>query len=1082
VADGVFQTALGSVTTLPGSIDFNTDNIYLGVEFNGDPEMSPRIQFTAVPQAFNAERVAGLTVTNTTGTLTIPNGKTISFADEFSTSGAFPLTLTATATTNATLPSGTVTLAGLDTAQTLTNKTIGSTGLTFSGATTDLTTVSNEDLTITPNGTGKVVLGKALDTGLNGIINAATISGGTAANSTLVLQGNTASSGNTATNASIQFMVGDSGGTTAMTILNNGRVGIGTAAPTNSLTIPSTGNGVAIYNTVDQTTNTESLNMQWLSNIGSIGTAQAGTGTFRAMQVVGSEIRLRTATTYTGVTTKVTIASAGEVTIAPASGAGTSLSVTKTGGGGGYLSSFSGTGSVLINSSNAEALFAARTLASSSAISDVLNVGGFVNTPLAGAGTALKFSLNSSTTASQDTARIAAAWTDSTHATRTSQLTFDTVNAGTLSTKMTIAGNGTIGIGTAPTGRHLTVGASGLKLLGSLFDNRDNTWFSQSADSVASNRDMGIGNATYSTVRIPAKGVGIGLGPGGTGIVAADLNTITILLHGGMSTGSNGLGVAIVGQQGNTSVGSNGGNNNGGNVTIDAGPKAGSGIDGSIILGATTGNVGVGTSGPDRKLDVLDASNPQMRLTYTDASVYTDFQTTSSGDLTISPSGGDATINGVTNVSLTLQSNGSLKDSVLNLNGSDRAMVKYTNTNSFYTGMLQSTTLWGISTTNASTGFKLVVDTSGNVGIGDTSPASLFTVGTSDAFQINASGQVTSGTWQGTAVGAAYGGTGLSSYTAGDLLYASGTTTIAKLGIGSNGNCLVLSSSLPSWGSCGAFTEADTLADVAGRGASTSTAVALNGGITSSKTAGTALALTGAPTDSATSALFQLGSALSGGDATADGGTYIGLNAPASGAGSVADLMNLQVNGASKFKITSAGAISAVSLDVADYLLNGVNLNTAGTLSNVAYLNQANVFTAAITLSSAGTGLSVTNDASIGGSLTIGGTVITTPSAIQTVLAADLVLADAGKVRVAGSGAPRTLTSTPTIADGGDGQLLIIQGTDDTDTVTFQDQGTLPTSNLELGASTRVLGKGDILTLTFDATDSVWYEVSFTDN
>ncbi|MCC2631558.1 MAG: hypothetical protein K0S20_257, partial [Patescibacteria group bacterium] len=227
---------------------------------------------------------------------------------------------------------------------------------------------------------------------------------------------------------------------------------------------------------------------------------------------------------------------------------------------------------------------------------------------------------------------------------------------------------------------------------------------------------------------------------------------------------------------------------------------------------------------------------------------------------------------------------------------------------------------------------------------------------------------------------------------------------------------------------------------------------------------------------------FQLGSALSGGNAATDGGTYIGLNAPASGAGSAADLMNLQVNGTSMFKVTSAGVISGASLDVADYLLNGVNLNTAGTLSNVAYLNQANVFTAAITLSSAGTGLSVTNDASIGGSLTIGGTVITTPSAIQTVLAADLVLADAGKVRVAGSGAPRTLTSTPTIADGGDGQLLIIQGTDDTDTVTFQDQGTLPTSNLELGASTRVLGKGDILTLTFDATDSVWYEVSFTDN
>lgn len=52
------------------------------------------------------------------------------------------------------------------------------------------------------------------------------------------------------------------------------------------------------------------------------------------------------------------------------------------------------------------------------------------------------------------------------------------------------------------------------------------------------------------------------------------------------------------------------------------------------------GNVGVGTTGPDRKLDVLDASAPQLRLTYTDGSVYTDFQTTSAGYLYINPTGG----------------------------------------------------------------------------------------------------------------------------------------------------------------------------------------------------------------------------------------------------------------------------------------------------------------------------------------------------------------------------------------------------------------------------------------------------------
>jgi hypothetical protein len=75
-----------------------------------------------------------------------------------------------------------------------------------------------------------------------------------------------------------------------------------------------------------------------------------------------------------------------------------------------------------------------------------------------------------------------------------------------------------------------------------------------------------------------------------------------------------------------------------------------------------------------------------------------------------------------------------------------------------------------------------------------------------------------------------------------------------------------------------------------------------------------------------------------------------------------------------------------------------------------------------------------------------------------------------------------TLTSTPTLANGADGQVLIIQGTDDTNTVTVQDEGTLAGSNLELGAATRTLGKGDLLVLTFDSTDGAWYEISFANN
>ena len=53
------------------------------------------------------------------------------------------------------------------------------------------------------------------------------------------------------------------------------------------------------------------------------------------------------------------------------------------------------------------------------------------------------------------------------------------------------------------------------------------------------------------------------------------------------------------------------------------------------------GNVGVGSTSPDARLDVLDGSdNPQMRLTRTDGSLYADFCVDQYGNLGINPSGG----------------------------------------------------------------------------------------------------------------------------------------------------------------------------------------------------------------------------------------------------------------------------------------------------------------------------------------------------------------------------------------------------------------------------------------------------------
>lgn len=87
VLDGIFQVSLGAHTALPGDVDFNSDNIYLGVNFDGDGEMEPRIRLSAVPQAFNSDKVDGLDATQfirsdasgnyTSGTLAFDSGTTL---------------------------------------------------------------------------------------------------------------------------------------------------------------------------------------------------------------------------------------------------------------------------------------------------------------------------------------------------------------------------------------------------------------------------------------------------------------------------------------------------------------------------------------------------------------------------------------------------------------------------------------------------------------------------------------------------------------------------------------------------------------------------------------------------------------------------------------------------------------------------------------------------------------------------------------------------------------------------------------------------------------------------------------------
>lgn len=77
-----------------------------------------------------------------------------------------------------------------------------------------------------------------------------------------------------------------------------------------------------------------------------------------------------------------------------------------------------------------------------------------------------------------------------------------------------------------------------------------------------------------------------------------------------------------------------------------------------------------------------------------------------------------------------------------------------------------------------------------------------------NTFFTNGGQTITSATWNGSTIGVGHGGTGLASFTAGDTLYASGTTTLAKLGIGTADHVMYSTGSAPAWRSFSAQIDA----------------------------------------------------------------------------------------------------------------------------------------------------------------------------------------------------------------------------------------------------------------------------------
>ena len=107
-------------------------------------------------------------------------------------------------------------------------------------------------------------------------------------------------------------------------------------------------------------------------------------------------------------------------------------------------------------------------------------------------------------------------------------------------------------------------------------------------------------------------------------------------------------------------------------------------------------------------------------------------------------------------------------------------------------------------------------------------------------------------------------------------------------------------------------------------------------------------------------------------------------------------------------------------------------------------------------------------------------TTYTIPTAQVIDAVGDSITADSTLVQLNPDG-DYTLTSTPMIADGVAGQILIITcANGETNTVTLSDESGVSGSNLQLGSGTRAISGKDVLQLYFDGTD--WIEMYYANN
>tara|TARA_R110002020_G_scaffold95382_6_gene228972 strand:- start:381 stop:1781 length:1401 start_codon:yes stop_codon:yes gene_type:complete len=180
--------------------------------------------------------------------------------------------------------------------------------------------------------------------------------------------------------------------------------------------------------------------------------------------------------------------------------------------------------------------------------------------------------------------------------------------------------------------------------------------------------------------------------------------------------------------------------------------KTGDSTTTRLTVNGATGKVGIGTTGPDRALDILDAADPQLRLTQTDGSKYVDFYANGAGDLEITGSGNNAHLRFISpqNATVVIQSqHAGDSDVSLAFSVDGGANVP------FSMGVDDSDSdkfKIGAETIDIDT--KMTITTSGDVGIGWTDPGSRLNISGSVQFNMTSfSANATIGSTHYTCVG-----------------------------------------------------------------------------------------------------------------------------------------------------------------------------------------------------------------------------------------------------------------------------------------------------------------------------------------